>query len=275
MAAGKLSARAAVSGRRVAAVARMGSTGGRAALVVRAEAPGQPSWLPGAKNPAYLDGSLPGDFGWDPLGLGSDPETLKWYGQAELVHARFAMLGAAGILLPEAAAKIGISWPGAGVSWVDAGKFEYFTDYKTLWTIQLFLMGWAETRRYLDYKSPGSMNQDPAFTGNKLPDGNSPGYPGGIFDPFGWSKGDLKTLQLKEIKNGRLAMFSMLGFYGQQAVTGMTPLEAWAKHVADPWGSTVWSNELVACASGAGLCSRGGEIPEISAAFDVLKSALN
>jgi len=244
---------------------------------VRAEAPGAPSWLPGEKNPAYLDGSLPGDFGWDPLGLGEDPEALAWYAQAELVHARFAMLGAAGILVPEAATNAGISWPGAGVSWVEAGKFEYFTDFKTLIVVQLFLMGWAETRRYLDFKTPGSQNQDPAFTSNKLPDGNVPGYPGGIFDPFGWSGGkqDLAELKLKEIKNGRLAMFSMLGIYGQQAVTGLTPLAAWKAHLADPWGTTVWSNELVACTSGAGLCSRGGEIPEFTAAFDVLGAALN
>lgn len=45
--------------------------------------------------------SLPGDFGFDPLGLGEDPESLKWYVQAELVHARFAMLGVAGILLTD------------------------------------------------------------------------------------------------------------------------------------------------------------------------------
>jgi hypothetical protein len=37
-------------------------------------------------------------FYTDPLNLGSDPADLKWYVQAELVHARFAMLGAAGIL---------------------------------------------------------------------------------------------------------------------------------------------------------------------------------
>lgn len=42
--------------------------------------------------------SLAGDFGFDPLGLGEDPESLKWYVQAELVHARFAMAGVAGIL---------------------------------------------------------------------------------------------------------------------------------------------------------------------------------
>lgn len=41
---------------------------------------------------------LAGDFGFDPLELGQDPEALRWYVQAELVHARFAMAGVAGIL---------------------------------------------------------------------------------------------------------------------------------------------------------------------------------
>lgn len=45
--------------------------------------------------------SLAGDYGFDPLGLGEDPESLKWYVQAELVHARFAMLGVAGILFTD------------------------------------------------------------------------------------------------------------------------------------------------------------------------------
>ena len=35
-------------------------------------------WFPGNKAPDYLDGSMPGDFGFDPLGLGSDPRTLRW-----------------------------------------------------------------------------------------------------------------------------------------------------------------------------------------------------
>lgn len=45
--------------------------------------------------------SLAGDFGFDPLGLGEDPKSLKWYVQAELVHCRFAMAGVAGILLTD------------------------------------------------------------------------------------------------------------------------------------------------------------------------------
>jgi light-harvesting complex I chlorophyll a/b binding protein 2/light-harvesting complex I chlorophyll a/b binding protein 4 len=68
--------------------------------------------------------------------------------------------------------------------------------------------------RLQDIRKPGSVNQDPIFTNNKLPDGEV-GYPGGIFDPLGYSKGDMATLKLKEIKNGRLAMLGFVGFCAQ------------------------------------------------------------
>ncbi|KAL8244036.1 hypothetical protein R6Q59_010294 [Mikania micrantha] len=61
----------------------------------------RPVWLPGLDSPAHLDGTLAGDFGFDPLGLGEDSASLKWYMQAELVHACFAMAGVAGILFTD------------------------------------------------------------------------------------------------------------------------------------------------------------------------------
>lgn len=40
-------------------------------------------------------------YGYDPLGLGKDKETVEKYRVNELIHARWAMLAAAGIIIPE------------------------------------------------------------------------------------------------------------------------------------------------------------------------------
>ena len=45
-----------------------------------------------------------------------------------------------------------------------------------------------------------------------------------------------QELQVKEIKNGRLAMVSVLAFAIQGAVTKEGPYANWSKHVADPFG---------------------------------------
>lgn len=47
-----------------------------------------------------------------------------------------------------------------------------------------------------------------------------PGYPGGIFDPLGFSKGNLKELQTKEVKNGRLAVRWLLERAGRAPLLG-------------------------------------------------------
>lgn len=48
---------------------------------------------------------------------------------------------------------------------------------------ELFAMHYVEVRRAYDFKNPGSQDQDPIFSNNKLPK-HEVGYPGGIFAPF-------------------------------------------------------------------------------------------
>ncbi|CAL2234154.1 unnamed protein product [Prunus armeniaca] len=185
--------------------------------------------------------SLAGDFGFDPLGLGEDPESLRWYVQAELVHARFAMLGVAGILLTDLLRVTGLlSIP----VWYKAGAVKFgFANTETLFLVQLILMGFVETKRYMDFKSPGSQAQDGSFFGLEAAlEGLEPGYPGGpLLNPLGLAK-DIKNAhewKLKEIKNGRLAMVAMLGIFVQASITHVGPIDNLVDHLSNPWHRTI------------------------------------
>eukprot|EP00882_Tetradesmus_deserticola_P000756 GHRQ01000826.1.p1 GENE.GHRQ01000826.1~~GHRQ01000826.1.p1 ORF type:complete len:243 (+),score=102.51 GHRQ01000826.1:72-800(+) len=228
--------------------AQAGLTARAASRSVKVQAASRPLWLPGADVPAHLTGELAGDFGFDPLGLGKDPQALKWYVQAELVHARTAMAGVAGILIPAILTKAGLlNVP----QWYDAGKVsvqQTGIGLGPLLAVQLFLCGFVEVKRWQDFRKPGSQAEPGSFLGFEgALKGQSNGYPGGPFDPMGMcSESEEKTrdLKLKEIKNGRLAMLAFLGFSAQYVATGKGPLENLADHLAAPLSTTFVDNNV-------------------------------
>merc|ERR1712154_532069 len=58
--------------------------------------------LPFAPRPKLLDGSLPGDVGFDPFGMaGDDKASLIYMREAEIKHSRLAMLAVVGWPLAE------------------------------------------------------------------------------------------------------------------------------------------------------------------------------
>ena len=181
--------------------------------------------------PAYLDGSLCGDVGFDPLGFSKDPKDLAKYREFELLHGRWAMLGVVGAALPEFLQTLGVVDLGERAVWWKVGAWVLRSDIELNYlgmsgfhiaggsgiaiiaVCQLVLMGGPEYARKVGIESLVPV-------GVWLP--GDADYPGGApFDPFKFSDNaeEFEKQKVMEIKHGRLAMVAMAGVFAQAFIT--------------------------------------------------------
>ncbi|KAG5176371.1 light harvesting complex protein [Tribonema minus] len=158
--------------------------------------------IPFIQRPPALTGEMPGDVGFDPLGM-SENLNLGYMQAAELKHCRVAMLAVVGVLVTQfihlPADQFSATSPLDAIAKVPlAGHLQIFG------LIAGLEMG-SLNRTYDDSTDAwGKLIQDPS----------------GAKQFAAKSAADKAKSQLQEIKNGRLAMIAIMGMLIQTALFG-------------------------------------------------------
>jgi len=175
------------------------------------ELPAMSQSMPFMARPVALDGTLAGDVGFDPLGFAKNSDDLMKYREAEVKHARLAMLAAAGWPISELFdAKIAntlglaplLQSDDRAPSILNGGLGKISPIY---WiacvagAAAVDLYGITKASKKTDY-TPGDLGFDPL----------------GVFPK---DKAGQEWFKLAEIKNGRLAMIAITAFAVQELVS--------------------------------------------------------
>uniref|UniRef100_A0A6T6C8U9 Uncharacterized protein n=2 Tax=Diacronema lutheri TaxID=2081491 RepID=A0A6T6C8U9_DIALT len=161
--------------------------------------------LPFLEAPPQLASQYAGDVGFDPLGFSkSGPQTLTWMREAELKHSRVCMLAVAGWLVVD----LGIHFPGAQYEGLRAlTAHNAMVESGNMWLLLIAVS-------ILELAGGLALYEQANGSGRAAGDYK--------FDPLGYAQDEatLQELQLKEIKNGRLAMIAFSGIVTQAALSG-------------------------------------------------------
>eukprot|EP00580_Thalassiosira_gravida_P001771 CAMPEP_0201605928 /NCGR_PEP_ID=MMETSP0492-20130828/5567_1 /ASSEMBLY_ACC=CAM_ASM_000837 /TAXON_ID=420259 /ORGANISM="Thalassiosira gravida, Strain GMp14c1" /LENGTH=222 /DNA_ID=CAMNT_0048070251 /DNA_START=80 /DNA_END=748 /DNA_ORIENTATION=- len=179
--------------------------------------------LPFLRRPQHLTQQYAGDVGFDPLDFAKTPEKLEYYREAEVKHARIAMLAAAGWPVSElfdAKITAAVNDADFGLSLsplVDGsdrapsllnGGLDHVSPY--FWGFCLGLTAAIDLKGIRNSRYGGDDDD-----GDYLPGDYG-------FDPlrvYPSEKEGRERMQLAEIKHGRLAMLAVVGFATQEFVS--------------------------------------------------------
>jgi hypothetical protein len=160
--------------------------------------------LPFIMEPKNLKGYV-GDVGFDPLGF-SDNFDIKWLREAEIKHGRSSMLATLGFVLQQ-------WWTLPGYQHVDDANLA--PDVVGA-SAMLQIVVWMGVLEF--WTNKGNVTMETMFADPKREPGNLG------FDPLALAKDksedQMAEMQLKEIKNGRLAMLAIGGMIHHNWITG-------------------------------------------------------
>jgi hypothetical protein len=157
---------------------------------------------------------------FDPLNLsdGKDEDTLRWYRAAELKHGRVCMLATLGVVVQG----LGASLPNPIFQETNAFKAVgaiYEASPIAIWQILISISAVEVLCASIEpqFERPGDFGWDPLNIRPK-------------------DEAQLDDLQLKELKNGRLAMLSFAGMSYQAYLTGQGTIEQLSSGHISPFG---------------------------------------